>query len=719
MEEICSELPKNYGLVSRSPSVKADLSDLNGLLPLLKQLDSRLDAVVLSRQAESTSSDIETTREAQSVFDPFLSAQTPAFKYEVLGAGLDELELRSDSRLAWLQATFELSGFDLGILIIAIAPELDRRYEEIYAYLQGNARYVWPTVDLALALLCPTTLAKLENRQRFATNTPLRCHGLLRLEPRNTDHGYPTLLNHKLHLDSAVTHFLLGQSGLDEQLMPYCQWLATPKISGATTDSKFETEFEALGNWVQEAWQSDRPVTLYVQGTDQQLRESLVTALAAQLDIPIIRVDLFRLVQDKAQFELRLKRIILTAWLQSALLELDQVDTLYESEHQHCYDQVWQEIAAFPGLAVVLGTKPYRPLADLSVGVVTVQLPRLTLDQRRECWQQCLTRRGVELAEADLNRLCDRFQLTSNQIESAVETAYQTAQWRQQSVTASELFAAVRMQSGHDLETHARKIEPHYRWEDLVLPRETKALLREMGNQVKYQRLVQETWGFSQKLSMGKGLTALFVGLPGTGKTMAAEVIAHELGLDLYKIDLSQVVSKYIGETEKNLNQIFAAATDANAVLLFDEADALFGKRTEVKDAHDRYANIETSYLLQKMEEYTGIAILTTNLQSNMDEAFVRRLHFIVTFAMPGVAERRRIWAQIWPEAMPRDADLDLDTLAERLEVSGAVIRNIALRAAYLAAGAGQPVGMAQIKQAVRWEYQKMGKVLMSGDFGG
>jgi SpoVK/Ycf46/Vps4 family AAA+-type ATPase len=224
---------------------------------------------------------------------------------------------------------------------------------------------------------------------------------------------------------------------------------------------------------------------------------------------------------------------------------------------------------------------------------------------------------------------------------------------------------------------------------------------------------VWEAWGFAAKVSLGKGLTALFSGLPGTGKTMAAEVIAAELQQDLYKIDLSQMVSKFIGETEKNLNRVFTAATHSNAILLFDEADALFGKRSQVQDAHDRYANIETSYLLQKMEEYEGVAILTTNLRSNLDEAFVRRLRFIVEFPLPTVAERQRIWQQVWSAGVPLSPELDWAALAEQYELVGANIRNVAVRAAFLAAGEGGVVEMRHVVRAVRREYQKMGKILM------
>lgn len=225
-------------------------------------------------------------------------------------------------------------------------------------------------------------------------------------------------------------------------------------------------------------------------------------------------------------------------------------------------------------------------------------------------------------------------------------------------------------------------------------------------------------WGFDHKLAMGKGLNVLFAGPSGTGKTMAADVMAGELGLELYKIDLSSVVSKYIGETEKNLARIFTEAETSNAILFFDEADALFGKRSEVRDAHDRYANIEISYLLQRMEEYDGMAILATDLHKNLDEAFVRRMHFTVEFPLPNEKNRRRIWEKIWPATMPRNPALDLDFMARRFELAGGNIRNVALAAAFLAADDGHVVEMSRLIHAIQHEYQKMGKVVVDGEFG-
>ena len=284
-------------------------------------------------------------------------------------------------------------------------------------------------------------------------------------------------------------------------------------------------------------------------------------------------------------------------------------------------------------------------------------------------------------------------------------------------VTIEDLYAAARSQSTPILNDLARKITPHYTWNDIVLPPDTQQHLIEMCAYVEHRHIVYDKWGFEKKLALGKGLMALFAGDSGTGKTMAADILAGALGLDLYKIDLSGVVSKYIGETEKNLNSIFQEAQSSNAILFFDEADALFGKRSEVKDAHDRYANIETAYLLQKMEEYEGVVILATNLKMNLDEAFMRRMHFVVDFPLPEEDDRRRIWQSMLPAELPLSPDVDLDFMARKFKIAGAHIRNIALSAAFLAAADGQVVTMAHLIQATRREFQKVGRLITNSDF--
>jgi AAA+ superfamily predicted ATPase len=265
--------------------------------------------------------------------------------------------------------------------------------------------------------------------------------------------------------------------------------------------------------------------------------------------------------------------------------------------------------------------------------------------------------------------------------------------------------------SASKLATLARRIEARFHWDDIVLPDDQKAMLRELVATVQHRRKVLGEWGIGRKLASSDGVTALFAGPPGTGKTMAAEVIAAELGLDLYKIDLSAIVSKYIGETEKNLERIFSEAERTDAILFFDEADALFGKRSEVKDAHDRYANIEISYLLQRMEAYNGVTILATNLRANLDDAFTRRLHFSVDFPFPDAGDRLRIWHTLFPPELPREPQLDFAEMARRYKLAGGGIRNIIVSAAYLAASNGEVVTMEHLAHGARREMQKMGRL--------
>ncbi|WP_424094759.1 ATP-binding protein [Moorena producens] len=697
-----------------------------------------------------------------------------------------EQELPSDailagSSLAWLQETFALSAFDVDIIAIALAPELDRRYERIYTYLQDDIRCKRPTVDLVLNLLCPTGEAKLARRSHFTPEAPLLRHSLLHLvsDPNQLQ---PTLLAHNLKLDGLVLALLLGEKGLDQRLKPFST-LLEPTIS--LEDLPLDQEVkQALLTIVVEDWQASKPLALYFEGADTSGKYRTAQALARTVQAPLLTVNLTRIVEAKAELEPTLKLAYRQAWFQKALVYLEGLETLQQtiesSENSSQYLSLLRIIADHQGITILAGEKPWKPEKTIAMGIVTVPFPIPEFTVRRWCWQNQLTAAGISLDGPELDALCDRFRLNSEQITDAVIDACNRARWRiagehvdtghipsgnkgtgenrivssshtphppptphtphtshtphsshpphpphtphtphsLQKPTLSELFAAARAQSGHQLGSLARQIQPKYSWDDIVLPVNQKAQLREICNQAKYRQLVWEEWDFQSKLSLGRGLNVMFSGPPGTGKTMAAEIIAHELELDLYKIDLSQVVSKYIGETEKNLNRIFTAAANANAILLFDEADSLFGKRSEISSAHDRYANIEVGYLLQKMEEYEGVAILTTNLRTNMDDAFVRRLRFIIEFPFPNLKDRRRIWEQIWPSPVPRSEELDLDFIARHCEIAGGNIRNIALAAAFIAADDGGIVKMNHLLRAVRREYQKMGKVLIEGEFG-
>jgi ATPase family associated with various cellular activities (AAA) len=343
--------------------------------------------------------------------------------------------------------------------------------------------------------------------------------------------------------------------------------------------------------------------------------------------------------------------------------------------------------------------------------VVRLESRRPGTAERRELWRAALGDAAAVL-NGSVDVLAAQFELGPEGVRAAVAAT----SGREPDALAEALWEACRSQSRSGLDALAQRIDPVATWRDLVLPERELALLRTLAAHVRRRTIVLDDWGFAAQGSRGLGVSALFAGASGTGKTMAGEVLANELGLDLYRIDLSQVVSKYIGETEKNLRRVFDAAESGGAILLFDEADALFGKRTEVRDSHDRYANIEVSYLLQRMEAYRGLAVLTTNMKEAIDSAFMRRLRFVVTFPFPDARQRAEIWRRIFPAHAPTEG-LRFDDLA-RLSVAGGSIRSIALNGAFLAAEAGESVTMRHLAQAARNEYLKLEKPLIEAEIG-
>jgi hypothetical protein len=502
--------------MSEAVGLKTEGAPVDGLLAALHRLDRRLQSAVTAMQVGSP----------QAAGDPYRGLYISDAEVELLLAqpsglatlhpnGLTSAEPESDlatpaPRLARLKAELGLSRFDLDLILLALAPELDLRYERIYAYLQDDVTRRRPTVDLALNLLCTSPADRLARRTHFGPSAPLVRAGLLHLlsDPAQVQ---PPLLSHYLKLDDGAVNWLLG---VEEHLALASAGVMPPAHRASPAGARSDGE------------------------------------------------------------------------------------------------------------AGLEGSLPERPpLAAL-----------------------------------------------------------------------------------------ARKLAFPYDWGDLVLPADQIGQLDEICARVRQRQRVYESWGFGRKLAHGRGLHVLFAGPPGTGKTMAAAVIANELGLELYRIDLAQVVSKYIGETEKNLDRVFAAAEQTEVILFFDEADALFGKRSEVKDAHDRYANLEISYLLQRMEEYDGLAILATNLRQHLDEAFLRRLQVSIEFPFPDESHRRRIWSTVFPSEAPLGPDVDFDLLAREVKLAGGNLKNIALAGAFHAAAAGEAIGLAHLARAARREHQKLGR---------
>ncbi|MCJ7625113.1 MAG: ATP-binding protein, partial [Anaerolineaceae bacterium] len=459
----------------------------------------------------------------------------------------------------------------------------------------------------------------------------------------------------------------------------------------------------------------DKKQTIVLYGVDHTRQATAARKLATHHKCPLLQVDLKAVAQSDRSPTIALNRALRDARLNKALPFISGWDVLIP-EDTILPPNVTSELCAYPNTAIVAGQIHWQARGlseDHSLTWKELGIPSFA--QRRTLWKHIIGEAETEDAlEFDL--IAGQFLLTLEQIKDACLTARDMANERGTGIRNSDIFFAAREYSNRSLSKLANKINPRYGWDDIVLPADRILLLQEIVSMVRGRPVVLEDWGVGEKLASSAGVALLFAGQPGTGKTMGAEIIAFELGLDLYKIDLSTVVSKYIGETEKNISKIFEEAETSNAILFFDEADALFGKRSEVRDSHDRYANIEISYLLQRMEAYDGVTILATNMRANLDEAFTRRLHFIVEFPFPDKEERLRIWEALFPPGVPHEPDIDLTEFAKQYRLAGGNIRNILVNAAYLAAADGQKVSMAHLQHSLFRELQKIGRLVDKED---
>jgi SpoVK/Ycf46/Vps4 family AAA+-type ATPase len=617
----------------------------------------------------------------------------------------------AELRLEQLRRWFALEPLEVDTLLVCLAAELDQRYEKLYAYLQDDVTRKRPTVDLVLNLLTPTPASHRAGWRRFLPDAALCRHRLVELidDPAQP---HPTLLSRAIKADDRIVQYLLGSDAVDARLRHCAEMRAAP-LPDLLLAEGLQVR---LGHVLPRDADGVAPV-VHLSGPAGVGKRTLAAAMCRERGLAVLVVNLERLLTEApAALAGTLALIAREARLQRAAVLFDGLDLLRSEAQQSALAVFRDSLARAQSACFLTGESDWDSGASFCAQrYVHLALPRPDAVQRRASWQAAMAG-----SPADPGAVASRFKLTFGQIEAAAATARMLARLRggpTETVGTADLFEACRVNSNRRLGTLARKIVPRYRWDDIVLPADRIAQLREICNHLKYRERVYGDWGFGNKLALGKGLMVLFAGPSGTGKTMAADVIAGELGLELYKIDLSSVISKYIGETEKNLARIFDEAETSNAILFFDEADALFGKRSEVKDSHDRYANIEVGYLLQRMEEYEGVAILATNLRKNMDEAFVRRLHFTVDLPFPDEADRHRIWQAIWPKDTPRDDDLDFASLAQRFELTGGNIRNVALEAAFLAADEGEVVRMSHLIHATQREYQKTGKLLRDHDF--
>ena len=605
--------------------------------------------------------------------------------------------LPAPAALDILAALFSLSPFERNIVLMCAGMELDSTFDSLCAAIQGDLR-PFPTFSLALAAL-PSAYWR-----ALAPDSPLRYWRLIEVSTNGL------LTKSRLRIDERVLHYLTGVSSRDERLAG----IVKPLFSeGDLVPSHSKLADNLVRAWSQRQEKSALPAVL-LYGDDDTGKQAIATSICAELEMNIETISAHDLPAVSNEIYDLTRLWEREAALNGSALFFDcsEIDTT-DTGRLNIITRFCEQIRG----ALIISSRKRN--INLKRSTIAFEVKKPTTGEQQALWKSLL---GVEADKLNgkLEMIASQFDLSAHTIRHASSEilCYLETNGSENNDSSNGigkmLWDECRESTRPRLNDLAQRIEPVATFDDIVLPELQKQTLKEVAIHVRQRAKVYGDWGFAAKEARGLGISVLFTGVSGTGKTMAAEVLANELSLDLYRIDLSQVVNKYIGETEKNLKKIFDAAEEGGAILLFDEADALFGKRSEVKDSHDRYANVEVSYLLQRMEIYRGLAVLTTNMKNALDNAFLRRIRFVVQFPFPDITHRAEIWRRIFPSDTPTEY-LDVEKLA-RLNVAGGNIRNIALNAAFLAAEESEPVRMMHLSCAARSEYTKLDKTLTGNE---
>ena len=591
----------------------------------------------------------------------------------------------ADARLADAAARLGLDALDTAVLGLAAAPELDPRYGRLFAYLHDDVTRRLASPRLVANLLAGDGVSHSDVLACFRSDAPLRRRGAIRFVEGD---GTVPLGDRPAKLADPLAAFLLG---LDAPLDPPSGGRLRRQPIPTTHPGREETVEE-----LRRLLGTDSRLPLVVAGADADA----MVALAAGR--PLLLCDVRELSKPDVMAD-----AALCCALEGRQLCGSGLERLEPAERAQLLKLIDEHHERLILLAPTRAAAP--TLGDRTVLLVEVPMPHL--GEREQAWST--------LTDAtDTSDVAAKFRLSLSQIAEAAEVATITAHTRGAATPEpADLDLGARHASSSRLGELASQLTPRYKWTDLVLPDRQRETLASISAYLRHRDHVLTEWGYEKTVARTQGLKVLFAGESGTGKTMAAEVLGGELGLELFRVDLATIVSKYIGETEKNLDRIFEAATGSNAILFFDEADALFGKRSDVSDAHDRYANIEVAYLLQKMEGYPGAVILATNFRQNIDDAFVRRLDFVIDFPFPEPDDRKLIWRLLLPEEAPLADDVDLEFLSVQFKLSGGAIRNCSMSAAFQAADEGTSITMRHLVRAVAQEFGKQGRLTLQTDF--
>ncbi len=590
------------------------------------------------------------------------------------------------TRLGDLALAFRLDPTDLDLLVIAMACDIEPRFEKLFGYLHDDLTRRRPSIGLAIELT-GHGFADASARSRLQPQSPLVRHALITIEEPSRP-----LLTRPLRVADRVLAHLLG----DDTLEPHVARLRMPSVV---------IDVDGMADMARGFGAGVSPV--YVQDGRAGIGAALGASALAAAGLEALSIDLQGCgPEDDAT-------TICRAVLREARLRMCGVVVMLDDDRVEEHRGALRELADGDWPTVIVGAHPWDPSWS-NHPVISQLAPSAPTNTSVHVWASCLP----EVDQDELRRSTRQFRLRPDQIVNAAAVATRRANAGDRPVTVDDVAAGARAQNSSRLERLATRISPHATWGDLVLPPDVMLQLRELADRYANRDLVHGDWGMGGKANRRVGVVSLFAGPSGVGKTMAAEALAGSLALDLYQVNLATVVDKYIGETEKNLERIFVAAEGVNGVIFFDEADALFGKRSEVSDAKDRYANVEVAYLLQRLESFGGVAILATNLRTNVDEAFTRRLDALIDFPEPDVTHRRLLWDRCIGAKVPRGDDLDLDFLAERFRLSGGNIRNIAVSAAFLAAARADAVSMGDLVVSTAREYRKLGRLCTAQEFG-
>jgi hypothetical protein len=602
-----------------------------------------------------------------------------------------------------LARKFGLQPVERDVLVLCWALEEDPTFSWLCAYVQDDVHARFATPQVALSLLSMAGGDREAIRRAFLPGAPLRRFQLI--VAGDSTSTLPFALR-PLRIDERVANYLRGVNILDPSVTHLLRSVAPLPVVAAHREL-----IGGLVRWAESVPAEPWPVFL-LSGPGASGKKAVAREFCARVGLQLCTLEPKSLPMRESERHQLLWLLEREAVLSHLAIYIDVTDLDAGDRVLHAAAQDW--IDQSRGVLLVGGRDRWRTTRR----AIHIAVPKADTAAQRVLWEKSLE--GLQhSANGHVDAIVQQFDLEPEAIPQAVSSAVASARRRtagEATVTAEDLWQSCREQVGWRLGDLAQRLEPCYSWDDIVLPQDTFQQLQEIGGQVAARPQVYESWGFGPRLPRGRGISALFSGPSGTGKTMAAEILARHLNIDLYRIDLAGMVSKYIGETEKNLRNLFDAAEQSGAILFFDEADALFGKRSEVKDSHDRYANIEINYLLQRMEDYRGLAILCTNRRSALDRAFLRRLRFLVEFPFPDWSHRRMIWEKVFPPEAPLGL-LNFEALS-RMEIPGGNIRNIALNAAFLAAAERAHIGMEHVLHAARREYAKIDKLLTEAEFG-